>query len=61
MNHDGKRRELPIVIHSNREKVAKKREMCLLMQGGGGETATLALIKSTRITPPIECAPFTEN
>ena len=28
-------------MHSNKEKVAKKREMCLLMQGGGGETATL--------------------
>ena len=55
--HDEKPREIPTVRQSNREKVAKKREMCLLMQGGGGERAALALIKNTRITPPIECGP----
>ena len=45
VNQNGKRRELPTISHSNTEKVAKKREMCLLMQGGGGETAALALTR----------------
>ena len=51
VDHNGKRRELPTINHSNTEKVAKKREMSLLMQGGGGETATLALTRIIQHNP----------